>query len=425
MGNILRISIVFLSLFCASISEAQVIERIDFSGLKRTKESYLRRIIDIQEGDSLRYNDTARNVQHIKDLNLFFEVGYKLDTLVNNNYAITFNIREANYIYPIIANGGSSQRLNFSLGVNDINFLGKGHSLGFIYQYYDRHSFKLFQTSLRHKNGKTGHGVVLGKYATIEPLYFMNQTLDFNYDNYHFSGEGYWWFNRYVRAKLGGMYLYEIYKSREEDFSFGGMDFMANQDVGLHKAQLRIGLTFNKVHYDLERRDGWYNSIDAERIATFNIEGASFYKLSTETKFFKKIKYRDNFSSRLKLGIATNNFSPFSPFVIDDFINIRGVGNRVSRGTAEGILNLEYAHRWIKHKYFILQTSVFTDVGFIRQAGADFRSTFSEMNSYYYSGVGLKIQSRWLYNAIIRFDYGFNLENFNENGLVVGFGHYF
>lgn len=425
MGNILRTTFLVLITLVSSFSEAQVVESIEFSGLKRTKESYLRRTIEIQEGDTLKLNDTIKNVQFLKDLNLFFEVDYKVEEVNTDKYSLTFVIKEANYVYPIIANGGSSERLNFTLGVNDINFLGKGHSLGLIYQYYDRNSFKIFQISLRHKNQKTGHGLVLGKYSTIEPLYFMDQTLDFNYDNYHASGELYWWFNRYLRIKVGGMYLYEIYKSREEDFSFGGMDFGVNQNIGLHKAQARIGLNYNQIHYHLERREGIFNEVETERISTFNIEGSDFFKVSNTTKYFKRIKYRGNISARLKLGLATNNFSPFSPFVIDDFINVRGVGNRVARGTAEGILNLEYAVTLVHHKYFYLQTSVFTDMAVIRPAGEKFINTFSEENTYYYSGLGLKIHSRWLYNAIFRIDYGFNLQNLSQSGLVIGFGHYF
>lgn len=96
---------------------------------------------------------------------------------------------------------------------------------------------------------------------------------------------------------------------------------------------------------------------------------ASFVKFTSDFTSYKNIWKRGNLAFHHKFGIATNNFSPFSPFVIDGFLNIRGVGNRIERGTAEHIINLEYRHTLFNKKYFTLQGIMFIDYGALRDAG--------------------------------------------------------
>ena len=71
----------------------------------------------------------------------------------------------------------------------------------------------------------------------------------------------------------------------------------------------------------------------------------------SENSFYKRISIRDDFVLRLKFGLTSNNLGYFSPFTLDSYLNIRGVGNMVDHGTGQIVLNMEYRYI-VKHTNF-------------------------------------------------------------------------
>ena len=71
---------------------------------------------------------------------------------------------------------------------------------------------------------------------------------------------------------------------------------------------------------------------------------------------------RGNWANRLRIGLSTNNESPFAPFSLDNNINLRGVGNAVDRGTGGIVFNTEYRYTLIDKKNIALQSNGFIDV---------------------------------------------------------------
>jgi outer membrane protein assembly factor BamA len=416
------LSLLFFSVF-SFLSFGQMIERIEFEGNKKCKESFLRMQLGCREGDIYDSLKVEQDAQFLRNTNLFFEVTYRLDQANENSIGVTFLLNEVITIFPIFANGGSSEKLNFTLGVSDINFRGKGNTLGLVYQYYDRHSFKIYHIAPRHLNNKTGHELFVGKYSTIEPLYFANQKAFFNFDNYHLSSALYFWLNRFWKINLGGALFYEKYANRDVEV----MDYsiLPGQQFDFYKYQIRTGGSYKNLEYIYERRKGLWNKLDAESIVTRNYPGATFLKLTNELKTYFVLGKRHNILFRQYSGIATNNNSPFSPFVIDDFVNIRGVGNRIARGTALFTFNTEYLFSVLKTNWFYAQLATFYDLGYQRPPGAKLDESFSAINTYQTAGFGLRLQSRKYYNTVFRFDYGFQLNDLSQGGFVVGLGQYF
>ena len=74
-----------------------------------------------------------------------------------------------------------------------------------------------------------------------------------------------------------------------------------------------------------------------------------FYALENETTYFKRIGNHGNWASRLQLSISRNFETPFPAFVIDNNLNIRGIGNRVQRGSALAAWSTEYRHTLLEH----------------------------------------------------------------------------
>jgi hypothetical protein len=60
--------------------------------------------------------------------------------------------------------------------------------------------------------------------------------------------------------------------------------------------------------------------------------------------YFKRVGAKGNWANRLRLGLASNDNTPFAPFALDNNVNLRGVGILVDRGTGSFVLNTEYRH---------------------------------------------------------------------------------
>ncbi|MDG1262766.1 MAG: BamA/TamA family outer membrane protein, partial [Flavobacteriales bacterium] len=117
--------------------------------------------------------------------------------------------------------------------------------------------------------------------------------------------------------------------------------------------------------------------------------------------------------------------TPFAPFVIDSQMNIRGVGNRIDRGTATVVLNIEYRYTLKEKANVALQGVLFSDAGTWRNPAGDWDDLFDQENFEHFAGIGLRGIYKKAHNAILRIDYGFNLYNTKTNGLVIGVGQYF
>jgi outer membrane protein insertion porin family len=411
----------FLFLLTPLNSKADVITSVSISGLTKTKESYLRDIIFCKKGAEFSYELLKEDELILRNLNLFFHVSssYERDS-TDIGWDVYFKVEEAKYLYPILSISGFREQLKIQAGFNQINFRGRAESVGLVYQYYDRHSISFFYNANKHKNQKTGHELALTKYSTVEPLYFADTATNFNFDNYNVSLGGHYWIGKFMKVGLGGMYMYEKYKQLDTTvFDLGQFDFF------FHKYQIRGFFEFNKLNQNYERVEGFRDYTYLETIQTIDYPGISFIKFTNDLSWNKEIGERGNLSLHNRFGISTNNNSPFSPFVLDGFLNVRGVGNRISRGTAEAILNAEYRHTIWDHKWFYLQLAGFTDFGTLRQPGDRLVDMFNYNEMKLFLGGGLRVHSKVFYKVIFRVDYSVNPINPQEHGLTFGVGHFF
>ena len=412
--------LITLALLLGTIASAscQNIAAIYFEGLTKTKETFLRSIIKSEEGieyDSLQFK---ADVQNIKNLNLFFDVRTQVKE-DEGNYILEIVCKEALSIYPILDFGIEKANNYFQLGASDINWLGYGNTLGAFYRYYGRHSFAIYQKTPRHKNLKTGHAVSIAKYSTIEPLYFSQGTRDFNYDLYSANITGLINLNYFNTIEIGNTYFYEKYKnvSGKSIVNLEGTEF------AFHKQQFKLGYLLNVLNFDYERLDGWKAYVAVEDIYTYDVK-SNFVKITTDLRYHRVVGKKGNIAIRHKFGMGTNNKSPFSPFVLDNYQNVRGIGNRVARGTGEMIFNIEYRHTLFNHSKVIIQSNSFLDIGVLRTSGQPFEDILDN-SVHKFVGLGIRFHSRVIYNSIIRLDYGFDLSDFKTNGFVFGMGQYF
>ena len=127
----------------------------------------------------------------------------------------------------------------------------------------------------------------------------------------------------------------------------------------------------------------------------------------------------------MRLSFTSNDDSPFAPFSLDNQVNIRGVGNKVDRGTASIVINTEYRHTLYEKDWFVIQSNTFIDTGTWRTPGNDFSQLFDGDAIRFFPGVGIRFIHKRIFNAVIRLDYGFGIGNDSTNGLVFGIGQFF
>lgn len=396
------------------------IKAIRFEGLTRTNPEFLKSLMTSKVGQHYLEDIWVADVQQIKNTNLFFDVIWTMKE-EEEQLVLTVTCQEAFSIFPILDFSAINGNFKLLIGANQKNWLGKNYTLGGFYQWYDRHGLKLYNVAPRHLNGITGHEIYLTKYSTIEPLYFGEGKSDFNFDNYSVSSAVYLWVDNFHRFTIGGQLMYEHYENIEKEIA----DFHVGKTLDLYKYQIRAAYEWKAINLHHEFFDGHYAKLYWEIIKTQGFSDANFNKVQAQFNYYKRIGKKGNFATRIGAGIATNNLSPFSPFVLDSYLNIRGIGNRVVRGTAELIANVEYRQTIWTHPWFYLQSNVFADLGTIRLPGAALKELIKGMEGYYYTGLGLRIHTRKIYNSVLRFDYGFNAGDFRQGGFVFGIQQFF
>ena len=159
-------------------------------------------------------------------------------------------------------------------------------------------------------------------------------------------------------------------------------------------------------------------SRDEAQLPTFTIGWNDF-------QYFKRSGEKGNWASRLRVGLSTNNDTPFAPFAVDNNINIRGVGNVIDRGTGALVLNTEYRQTLYEKGWFALQGNAFVDLGSWRNPGGDFGDFVETQNVLVYPGLGLRFIHKKIFNAIFRIDYGYGVSDNATRGFVFGIGQYF
>lgn len=406
-------------IFLTSISFSQKIESIQFEGLKKTKESYVRQFLSVKVGEKLDSANLERDKVRLTNLEMFSRVDVDIKEVRDDEYTVTFKCDELLTLLPIFSFGGIEENFWVQIGVSEVNLGGRGNKLTTYYQYYDRSSFATHLTLERIKQSQWGAHFNLIKWSTLEPLFFSDNTVEYEYDNWTIGATAIRYLNFRSKLEFGGAFFTEDYRK----FTEGSFDGAPNQ-VSKEKILGKILLTNDYVNYFFFYQNGWNNQLNLQTVQSLDDDNP-FYILFNDFSLLKRVGEKGNFASRFRFGLSSNEVSPFAPFVLDSYINIRGVGNRVDRGTGAIILNLEYRHTLLEKENVAIQGVLFSDNGSWRNPGGDFSDFSQNENFVLFSGGGLRFIHKKIYNAILRVDYGFNLQDRSVNGFVLGIGQYF
>jgi len=216
--------------------------------------------------------------------------------------------------------------------------------------------------------------------------------------------------------------LREKYKKQNEEFR--GPDLLE-----FDKILTKIFYEKNAIDYFYHSMSGHRNFLAFETTSTLsggdNFNQDFFWKVVEDFRYYKKLSPNTYAASRALVGLSKNNATPFPAFVLDNYINVRGVGNRVMRGSLELTGNFELRQTLLNRPQFVLELVNFADISTVRFAGKKFTLDNLEENLQLYAGGGLRFHLNFLFQAILRLDVGFDLYRENRKPqFLLGIGHF-
>ncbi|UQD57345.1 outer membrane protein assembly factor [Flavobacterium sp. K5-23] len=403
-----------------SYSQSLTIDKTAFLGTKRLDKSFLEKLIYSKSGvvlDSIQLNNDVQILNRLNGVSKAeFSVIKKAGNLVDINFIISENIT----LIPNASVWTTDEIGSYRIGIYESNFLGKNNGIGGFYQYNGFHSYGLNFRSPQFFSPKYGIEINLQKLISKEPVYFSNQAANYQYTNSSAEMIGNYRINIKNEIRVGIAFLNEKY-----NYLDGATSSSIPQFLAIDKKLLKLEYRFDNVTYDYYLAKGFRSNLYTQLVISENEFQDKFVIGWNDFLFYKRVGKSGNWASRLRLGLSTNNESPFAPFSVDNNVNLRGVGYIIDRGTGSVVFNTEFRKTLFEKKWFVLQGNAFVDSGTWRLPGGDFSDFVAAKNIRIYPGLGLRFIHKSIFNAVFRFDYGYGITENASKGFVFGIGQYF
>ena len=413
--------LITLFVFTAFKLNAQVIKSIGYEGNKKTKTKVLEKLTTIKVGEKLDSVVLEKDITLISRLPVCNTSEYVISTDSDGNYEVIYTIEETNTIIPTVNFWtANNQQFAYQLGVKEFNLLGENKQIGGFYRNNGLHSFSVNYQDPFLFSATTGISITLQNLSSLEPLYFDDESADYQYKNSSIEALVLKRISPNHNINLGVIFFNEQYQYVE---GYQATNTLRSLDE--LKLSFKGGFDYNTLKYYYQYVEGFRSLLNFQHVMPVDESNRKLTIFWNDFLYYKRIHQKGNLATRLRLGISSNNDSPFAPFALDNNLNIRGVGNIIDRGTGVMVLNMEYRHTVIDKKWFSMQTNIFVDAGNWRKTGGELNGLVKISGARLHPGIGLRFIHKKIYNAVLRIDYGFSVINEKQQGLVFGVGQYF
>ena len=412
--------LIFILITGNCYSQSIYIDEIVFRDNKKTKTSFLKDIIISKSNSKLDSSIIQKDLIIMSSLNGISSVNYNVIKNDKNKYILEYNIIEKLTIIPSLFISRNLKAGSYKIGLDDYNFQGKNITLGAFYQYNEFNSFGIRYISPFLFSNNYGLEAFIQNLNSREPIYFSSQSSNYKFNITSIETSIIYRKDYKNNFKLGLGTFAETYTFLD---GFQNSDFPSKFNKTKYFTKFQY---FNdNLKYDFYYLNGLKNSFNFQSILTGKDFKNLFLVFTNDLVYYKRLNTSSNWASRLRIGMSSNQFSPFSAFAIDNNLNIRGVGNLVDRGTATIVINSEIRQTLFEWKWFAIQGNAFLDSGSIRNPGENLNTLFENKNIRVYSGLGLRFIHKNIFNAVFRIDYGIGITPNSSKGLVFGIGQYF
>lgn len=414
----------FLSLFMfflCFIGQAQQISEIVIKGNTKTKTDFIQKITDVRVGTALDSIQMDADISRLKRLPGIAHAFYEVAENTDGSYKVVYGLDENFTIIPSV-NVYTTNNDEFAVraGLYEFNALGRNIIIGGYYQHDIYNSFGINFRAPYLFSRQFGLAINYMNLTTQEPVFLDTGVADYKYNNTAYEVLGLYEINVKNRIELGANYFNENYT-----YKFGATSPDVPQSLEVNKLLYKLLYEYNNVDTDYQYVSGLKSIFHFQYVTSTDQVLPDFQIAFNDFIYYLRVGEKGNWASRLRLGIATNNESPFAPFAVDNNLNIRGVGNTIDRGTAAIVLNTEYRHTLFEKNWFVLQGNVFVDGGSWRNPGGDFGDFTESQNLRIYPGFGVRFIHKRIFNTVFRIDYGHGITENPTRGFVFGIGQYF
>lgn len=387
-----------------------------FEGLKRTTPQYLRQIMDWEKHVPTNPDEIAIGVQRLLNTR-FFNTAQSQIIINDTDTTVIVKCPEIFTVLPIFEFGASEGNRWLRLGVEDENGLGRGIKSIVFYQYNDRHSFFIKQ-KFPLMFGKWGLNYLVKNWSILEPISTPSHDIIYNYTNRDAEILTQYAFDiNQNNLEMGVGYMKETFDPSATEM------YEMTDDMEYERVLVKVNHYLNFQNHNSIYVKGWSSKTQLMG-ACFAGNTTPFGSFLNESKYFKMVPHKGNIALRSIVGVSTNVNALLSPFVFDNYSNIRGIGNRIERGTAMITINAEYRQTIWENRTFGIQLVGFTDMGTMRLPNEQLNNLWAPQNMRVFVGLGGRFIYKKAYETDLRIDYGTSLYG-SRRGLVVGLGQYF
>ncbi|NNK76129.1 MAG: outer membrane protein assembly factor [Maribacter sp.] len=415
------LSLVLVFVFAIGFAQTPMINEVKFKGTKRIKISFVTKLVNTKTGSELDSLQLSEDVIRLKRLPSVSHASFQTQLLDDKGYEVIFNIEENFTLIPY-ANlySSSNDEFAFRIGLQEFNLLGRNITLGGFYQYDVFHSYALRLRAPYLFSNKLGLSLSYNDITTQEPVFFSNTSAEYRYRNNGFEIMGLYELNFKNRVELGFSLFTEDYQ-----YLFGATQPDVPQVLNVDKHLFKFIYSYEDIEYHYQYLDGFRSTLNFQYVRSSDENLIDFLIGFNDFVYYQRIGQKGNWANRLRLGLASNVATPFAPFTVDNNLNIRGVGNRIDRGTAAIVFNTEYRYSLIDKDWFVLQSNLFIDGGSWRNPGGNLSDFGDKENIRIYPGIGIRFIHKRIFNAVFRIDYGHGITKNASRGFVFGIGQYF
>ncbi|MBA6156904.1 outer membrane protein assembly factor [Tenacibaculum sp. S7007] len=404
-----------------SFSQENIVVAIKIRGVKKTKTSEIKKIIETKENVVLDSLVLKNDIIRLKRLPAISHAYFQFFRSYENKYNVFINVEENFTIIPEVNFWTTTNRkFAYKIGLNDYNFLGRNIAFGGFYQNNGFDSYGINFRAPTLFSRKWGIALHHQNWVSEEPLYFDNQTANYKYQNISYEALALYQINFKHQLQFGINFFKEKY-----DYLSGATSPTIPQKLNVNKRLLKLVYTYDKLDYYYQYINGFKSQFYGQYVTSENEYQDDFLIFWNDFFYYKRIGEKGNWANRLRIGLASNDNTPFAPFALDNNVNLRGVGILVDRGTGSVVWNTEYRHTLYEKNWLVIQGNAFVDAGTWRNPGGSFSDFIDGKNARVYSGVGLRFISKKIFNAVFRIDYGYGLTKNASRGFVFGIGQYF
>lgn len=395
------------------------IDEVRIEGLERTEPAFFHGIARVEAGGSTTATDLEEMRRWLVLQPAFNAAEYRLDT-TDGRQILHWRVEEAMTILPYVGLWSSDDITTVLAGLSEFNFLGRGITIGAFYQYNLRHSLGLFY---RHPFlwRRFGTEVSYTLWNSYEPLYLGDATAFYDYTNASLNATLLFLPSRRQEWQAGLSLFREKYRLGTVDDEVRDL-FPAALDIR------KLGVRFNHFYRGAVPDYFYWSGFSADTYTQLVLDELGtdpFFIIRQALKYYRRTGPRGNLALRFLWGLSTNAETPFAPFALDNHITIRGVGDRIDRGTGVVTLNAEYRHTLFESGFLGLQAVGFLDAGSWRLPGGDLSDFTEPDNIRLHGGLGGRLILKQFYNTVMAIDYGHSLRRDGVGGFVMGLGQYF